>query len=155
MTRVSADELELCRQVRAMCAFDRLRRSARGITQVYEAAVPAGELKATQMPILVGLAVGGDQPITTLADNLGLDRTTLTRNLSVLAARGFVRTAEHEDDARMRIVSLTPEGSQALSGALARWREVQAGVEERFGAERLRALYGELDALSAAVSAGG
>lgn len=121
------------------------------MTRVYDAAVTPGGPKVTQMPILVALGAGGDQPVTTLAENLGLDRTTLTRNLKVLDARGLVRTAEHEGDARVRMVSLTPEGSRALSRALARWRDVQAEVEERFGADRLRALYDELAALSAAV----
>jgi DNA-binding MarR family transcriptional regulator len=151
MADVSAEELALCRRVRAMCACDQLRRAARGMTQVYEAAVAPGGLKVTQMPILVGLGVGGDQPLTGLAAVLGVDRTTLTRNLRVLEERGLVGTAEREDDARVRMVSLTPAGSEALTDALARWKAVQARVEERFGTDRLRALYAELDALADAV----
>jgi DNA-binding MarR family transcriptional regulator len=135
-----------------MCACDRLRRSARAMTRFYEAPVPPVGLKATQLPILVGLGAGGDRPVTSLADALGLDRTTLTRNLRVLEDRGLVCTAEHEDDARVRMVSLTPVGVEALGEALERWEAVQARVEARFGPDRLRALYDELDALSAAVA---
>jgi hypothetical protein len=51
------------------------------------------------------------------------------------------------------MVSLTSDGARLLSGALARWGDVQNLVEERFGGERLRALYDELAALSAAVNA--
>jgi DNA-binding MarR family transcriptional regulator len=152
MASVAAKDLELCRRMRAMCACDRLRRSARGMTQVYDAGMGSAGLKVTQMPILVALGAGGDQPVTALAEVLGLDRTTLTRNLRLLEERGLASTRPHEDDARVRMVSITPAGAQELSAALARWEQVQARVEERFGAERLRALYDELEALSAAVA---
>lgn len=136
-----------------MCACNRLRRSARGITQVYEAGIGPEGLKVTQMPILVALGAAGDQPLSALAEIVGLDRTTLTRNLRVLEERGLVATRPRADDARVRMVSMTATGAQELSTALARWEQVQSRVEERFGADRLRALYGELDALSAAVTA--
>src|SRR3954452_2507444 len=153
MSDLPATDLALCRRMRAMCACNQLRRSARGMTQVYDAGMGGDGLTVTQMPILVGLGAGGSMPVGTLADALGLDRTTLTRNLKLLEQRGLVTTAPQPGDARVRIVSLTPAGADELSGALTRWERVQAGVEERFGAERLRALYEELDALAIAVGA--
>ncbi len=153
MTYLTADELDLCMQVRAMCACNQLRRATRGVTQLYEAALAASGLKVTQLPILVGLGHVGDLSVSTLAEALALDRTTLTRNLKVLEARGLVRTSESEDDARVRMVSLTLEGADVLADALQRWEQIQHVVEERFGRERLTALYGELDALGDAVAA--
>lgn len=153
MTDVPAADLELCRRMRAMCACNQLRRSARAVTQVYDAGMGPEGLKVTQMPILVALGAAGDQPLSALAEILGLDRTTLTRNLRVLEDRGLATTRPREDDARVRMVSMTPAGARELSSALARWEQVQSRVEERFGAERLRALYDELEALSAAVAA--
>lgn len=147
MSDVSAEELELCRRVRTMCACNQLRRSARAMTQAYDAGMGPQGLKITQMPILVGLGSAGDLPVTALAEALGLDRTTLTRNLKVLEERGLVCTRPGEDDARVRMVSMTPTGARELSSALARWAGVQERVEARFGSERLRALYDELDAL--------
>src|SRR3954454_20123928 len=128
MTDVPATDLALCRRMRAMCACNQLRRSARGMTHVYDAAMGPGSLRVTQMPILVALGAGGDQTLTSLADVLGLDRTTLTRNLRVLEARGFVSTAPDAHDARVRVVSVTPAGAEELSAALARWEQVQARV---------------------------
>jgi DNA-binding MarR family transcriptional regulator len=150
---LTVEELDLCAQVRAMCACNQLRRATRGVTQLYEAAVAASGLKVTQLPILVGLGHVGDLSVTTLADALALDRTTLTRNLKVLEARGLVRTSESEEDARVRMVSLTLQGADVLSSALRRWEEIQHVVEERFGRARLAALYSELDALGDAVAA--
>ena len=153
MTYLTAEELDLCAQVREMCACNQLRRATRGITQLYESALAPSRLKATQLPILVGLGSAGDLSVSTLADALALDRTTLTRNLKVLEGRGLIRTREDDDDARVRMVSLTLEGSGVLSEALARWERMQADVEQRFGRDRLRGLYDELEALGDAIDA--
>jgi DNA-binding MarR family transcriptional regulator len=152
VTYLTLPEMHLCAHVRSMCACNQLRRATRGITQLYEAAMAASGLKVTQLPILVGLGSSGDLSVTTLADALSLDRTTLTRNLRVLEERGLICTREQEGDARVRIVSLTLEGSRVLSGALLRWEAVQVEVEKRFGSDRLRALYDELDELSGVLS---
>jgi DNA-binding MarR family transcriptional regulator len=150
---LSPGDLELCMQVREVCACNGLRRVTRGVTALYDAALAPSGLKVTQLPILVALGSAGDLPITTLAGALALDRTTLTRNLHVLEQRGLVCVASSDDDARVRMASLTPGGAEALSGALARWEDVQRTVRERFGEQRLRTLYDELAALSAAVAA--
>jgi DNA-binding MarR family transcriptional regulator len=123
----------------------------RGLTALYDAALAPSGLKVTQLPILVALGSAGDLPITTLAGALALDRTTLTRNLHVLEERGLVCVGADDEDGRVRVASLTPGGAEALSAALARWEGVQRSVEARFGERRLRALYDELAALSAAV----
>jgi DNA-binding MarR family transcriptional regulator len=154
MTFAAADALdeERCMRMRAMCACYQLRRVTRGVTQLYEAEMAPGGLKVTQLPILVALRSEGDLSVTRLAGALSLDRTTLTRNVGVLEQRGLIRTEEDADDARVRMVSLTTEGADVLSGALAHWEAVQDLVEDRFGGSRLQALYDELRALSAALA---
>lgn len=153
MNYLTEEELELCDEVRVMCACNQLRKGARGLTKLYDMAMVGSDLKVTQLPILVALALKGDTPITTLARTVGLDRTTLTRNVAVLEHRGLVRTYEREDDARVRIIAFTLEGSRALSAALSRWEMVQAEVEAKFGRDRLRSLYRELDALTVSIGA--
>ena len=153
MEILTAPEMQLCQDVRAMCACNQLRRAARTMTRLYDAAIAPTGLKATQLPILVGLGSAGELPVTALADALALDRTTLTRNLKVLEKRALVSVVEDDGDARVRLVSLTAEGEGVLSGALASWKGMQESVEAQFGGDRLRALYGELDALGVAVGA--
>jgi DNA-binding MarR family transcriptional regulator len=152
MNYLTTEELEVCWEVRRTCACDQLRRVTRGVTQIYDNAVLASGLRITQLAIFVGLSTEGDVPLTVLAEGLGLDRTTLTRNLKVLEDRGLIRTYEHADDARVRMVSMTLEGSRMLTEALRLWTEVQGFVEERFGRERLVALESELSAFSKALS---
>ena len=146
----SASERALCTQVRTVCAANRLRRAARGLTQIYDDALAPSGLRVTQLPILVALRLMGSAPITPLAEALGLDRTTLTRNLKLLAARGLVAMAPDAGDARVRIAALTEEGALALAQGLELWRGVQDVVEQQFGQPRLSGLYDELAALSAA-----
>jgi DNA-binding MarR family transcriptional regulator len=69
---------------------------------------------------------------------LGVDRTTLTRNLKLVRSRGLV------DPDRIR---LTPAGEEAAAAALPRWAAVQAQVVEMIGAERWSALRHEHEAI--------
>jgi DNA-binding MarR family transcriptional regulator len=110
-------------------------------------------VSATQLPILLVLgSTRGDVSVTVLAEALALDGATLCRNLKVLGDRGLIRVTTYEDDASVRMVSLTPEGSRVLAGAVELLQAVQHSAVGRFGRPHLQALYAELDALSAAVS---
>lgn len=134
------------------CACFNLRKAARAVTQVYEAALGDSGLKATQISLLVALAVRGSLPLTRLADVLVMDRTTLTRNLVPLKKKGWV-ASERGSDRRERHVALTRAGRAALDRALPLWHEAQSRVAAAFGGERLAALVGELNAVIAAAQA--
>jgi DNA-binding MarR family transcriptional regulator len=142
-----SDLRTLSRQVMQDCACQGIRRSARAITQHYDRVFAAVGLKATQFPILVALAVAGSAPLSALAQVLGMDRTTLTRNLKPLEQRRLVQTEEGEDR-RVRQLSLTAEGELVLNEALALWKEAQRSVTESFGANRLAGLLSDLGQLT-------
>ncbi len=150
MTKVklSAEDLQACAQVRATCACSALRRASRLITQRYEEAIAPSGIKATQLPILVALGAHGPVPLTPLAEVLGLDRTTLTRNLKVLEDRGLAAVGPDPSDARVRLAEIADEGARVLSQALALWKGVHGEVREEFGERRLKSLYGELSELT-------
>jgi DNA-binding MarR family transcriptional regulator len=118
------------------CLCSALRRAGRAVTQHYESAFRGSGMRATQFTILATLTQTG--PVTTsgLAEYLGLERTTLTRNLRPLESRGWVRAESDEADLRRRRVGLTARGRAAAARALPRWRRAQAGagpVLARFG----------------------
>jgi DNA-binding MarR family transcriptional regulator len=143
---------EACSRVVAECACEGLRRTARAVTQHYEDALAPSGLRATQFPILVALASAGPLPVTRLATALGLDRTTLTRNMRALLDQGLIAIADGEDR-RTRVVALTPKGRRSLAEALGMWEEAQASVEDRFGRGPLQGLHGELSRLTEIVRA--
>jgi DNA-binding MarR family transcriptional regulator len=136
--------------MRAMCACGQRRRATRALTQL-SGTTPSG-VRATQLPILVVLGSDGDMSVAVLAEALSVNGSALGRDLKVLEDRGLIRIAECQEYAPTPVVSLTPEGSRVLAGALARLQAVQHSVVAQLGRPRLQALYDELDALSAAVS---
>ena len=88
--------------------------------------------------------------INALAKLMDMDRTTLTRNLSVLVKRRLVRT-EEGDDRRTRLVVVTPDGELALRRAWPLWQEAEARIVAALGAHRRDALLAELAAVRDAV----
>lgn len=137
---------EQCALVSATCAQTNLRRAARVVTQHYAKSMASSGLEPTQFTLLVACAIAGTAPITVLANALAMDRTTLTRNVNLLAKQGLVRIVEG-DDRRVRMVALSKKGQAALTRALPLWRQAQAELTERFGSKRLDTVLNDLSAL--------
>ena len=75
-----------------------------------------------------------------------MDRTTLTRNIKLLAKQGLVKVVEG-DDRRVRVVELSREGRGALAKALPLWEQAQSRIVEGLGKERLDNMLKDLSAL--------
>ena len=118
----------LLRPTRA-CKFSAYRRISRAVSQHYEAAFRGSELHAAQFTILSTLAQTGAMPLVKLAAFLGMERTTLTRNLEPLVKRNLV-VSETNEDGRIRQVALTSSGESAVRNTFPRWEAAQATVEE-------------------------
>ena len=126
---------ELCWEMARSCVCFNLRKATRLVTQLYDAALRPSGLKTTQLTVLVAVNLGGSVPMSTLADLLGMDRTTLTRNLKSLREAGLVASAAGEDR-RSRLISLTEAGRTALETTLPLWQEAQRRATELLGEER-------------------
>lgn len=111
------------------CACSALRRASRAVTQHYEASFRGTGLRATQFTLLATLAQTGPLPLSALASMLGLERTSLTRNLRPLEKKGFVGT-KADDDQRIRRIVITKKGTAAALAALGAWNHAQATVDE-------------------------
>jgi DNA-binding MarR family transcriptional regulator len=120
------------------CGCFNLRRAARRVTQVYDHALAPAGLKATQLSLLAvlqGDITGEGIAMTRLAEKLGMDRTTLTRNLAVVERDGLV-AVRTGDDPRSRLVVLTQAGRTALEKAAPLWVKVQAELAHQTGADQ-------------------
>ena len=100
-------------------------------------------VRITQVTMLVVLYLAGPQTINDMAERLGLDRTTLTRNLKLLEREGLV-TITAGDDARVREVSLTDAAQEQLASAHKYWRKAQTHMADAMGAEGVRRLLRDL-----------
>jgi DNA-binding MarR family transcriptional regulator len=133
------------------CACANLRGAARAVTRLYDEILRPSGLQATQFTVLVKIAVAGSTPVTQLAEGLVMDRTTLTRNLKPLEKQGLIQVNSGEDQ-RLRLVSLTESGQQALAKALPLWEKAQAQAVNTLGAERFGALLTDLSAIARSAS---
>ncbi len=133
------------------CACATIRRTDRVLTQFYDEILAPSGLYVTQFTTLATLTQAAPVTINRLAEILVMDRTTLTRNLEVLAKKHLVRIEEGEDR-RTRLVHLTQEGEQALTRAWPLWQEAQARIEHALGRERFEGLLTDLSAVLAAAS---
>src|ERR1043165_167662 len=75
------------------CMCHKTRMAARAVTRAYDDALRPTGLRATQVAVLAAVAAEGALSIKSLADSLGMDRTTLTRNLRPLEERGYILLA--------------------------------------------------------------
>jgi DNA-binding MarR family transcriptional regulator len=116
-------EFQECRA----CHCYALRRAARLVTQHYDRLMRPSGLRTTQFTLLVTLAEAGPMPMTRLAGRLGLERTSLTRNLKPLDAKGWVVVAA-DADRRVHTVAITASGRAKARAALPHWRKAQAGA---------------------------
>lgn len=121
------------------CTSTNLRMATRAVTQFYDDSLRAAGLKSTQFSLLAAAAITGTAPITRLANQMAMDRTTLTRNLKPLVDGGLLRI-EAGADRRVRRVTVTADGEAALARALPLWRQAQTRMIDRLGDER----WGEL-----------
>ena len=133
------------------CACMSLRQASRVVTQYYEEVLRPSGIHATQFSVLAKVAGLGPITMTELAEDLMMDRTTLTRNLKYLEDKKLVRV-EAGEDLRTRQIELTRKGEKALSKALPLWDKAQSQIIRKLGRSNWDALRAELDALASAVS---
>ena len=130
------------------CACFNVRKAARALTAFYDRALAPTGLRATQATLLVALARAGDIPVTRLAGILGMDRTTLTRNLEPLERDRLVVIRPGEDR-RVKLAGITEKGRKTLAAAIPLWWEAQRGIAEGTGAGRWTELRRELGRITA------
>lgn len=114
------------------CTCGELRKAARAVTLLYDNAFKSSGLLSTQLDVLHVIYKSESIRISHLAKELGLDRTTLTRNLSVLEREGLIKISSGKDN-RTRIVVITYKGRNAVAKAIPLWNEVQRKVKQHMG----------------------
>ena len=133
----------------SICTCFRLRRAARQVSQIYDRELAAVDLSLNEYSILRH-AESETRLLGELADALGMERTTLTRNLKPLLEAGWLKENRGED-ARQRIISITASGRRRLASARPYWQRAQAHIDSRFGSAKIRRLREDLDLLDSAL----
>lgn len=125
------------------CTCFKLRKLTRAMSRLYDHHLAAVGLKTTQYSVLVN-ASRAALPVAELADLLGVERTTLTRNLKPLTDAGWVELKPGADS-RQRIVTITELGRDKVKQAYVAWRGAQTEFETLMGRDTVRALHQQLE----------
>jgi len=106
------------------CVCCSLRKAARAVTQFYDRALRSHQLRVTQLSILVGASRFGAVPLAKLAQVLGMDRTTLLRNVRPLVRRRLLEVSQAMGSRRTEMRA-TPSGRALLGRVYPDWKRAQ------------------------------
>jgi DNA-binding MarR family transcriptional regulator len=121
------------------CIAVRLRLLTRAVTNIYNQALRPHGLTISQLNILVAAAYLGPVKQQAICQALHLEKSTLSRDLARLRARGWV-SATPGDDRRVTMLSVTTAGKQVLEHAFPAWRQAQEETKTLLGEEEVAAL---------------
>jgi DNA-binding MarR family transcriptional regulator len=121
-----------------------IRQAARHVAQFYDRELAAVGLRNTQFSILANVSRLGPATINALARRLGMDRTTLGREILPLERDGLLKVDPSPTDGRAKQVRLTKIGDRRFKAALAKWSQAQAQFETKFGSGKAGELRGML-----------
>lgn len=125
------------------CTCFNVRRVSRVITQFFDAEVGRHGMRPTQTPILRALQAKNGWRMAELSEWLGMERTTLLRNLRPLQRDGLVRAKGAGRGGHVEL-EITVKGRAALAQTLPAWRSAQDKVVATLGKERWSALINDL-----------
>ena len=129
MKLVTPNRMEASAQI---CACFALRKTARAVTQFYDTALKPSGLRTTQYSLLVNVARDEPVGVSFLAEAMGMDQTTVTRNVRVLVSQGLLERVRGRDR-RVRLLSQTDAGRMAMARAEPLWRAAQAEFLSKMG----------------------
>lgn len=122
------------------CTNFKLRQLLRAVARLYDGQLAQAGLKTTQYSLLSHLLDLGPIAPGELADRMGMDASTLTRNLRLLIDQGWAEQGPGAD-ARGRLIRITAAGRAKQSQAKRHWKSAQLELNRRFGAQQVALLH--------------
>jgi len=126
------------------CVCFNLRWVTRAVTQFYDSEMRRHGIRPTQATILLALNSKETWSMAELSDLLGLERTTLVRNLRPLQRDGFVQTTGGGHGNRVE-VAITAKGRKQIEKLTPAWRSAQSAAVKTLGEKRWSAILSDLE----------
>lgn len=141
-----ANELDMSSLENCVC-FN-LRWVSRAVTRFFDAELRRLGVRPTQTPILGALQARDGWSMAELSEWLGMERTTLVRNLRPLERKGLVKANGGGRGNHIEL-AITEKGRKALTKALPAWRTAQNKVVAILGKERWTNIIRDLERVAA------
>lgn len=122
-----------------ICYCSSLRAAERRMTRAYDDALAPSGINVAQFSLLRKIQRNEPASLTRLGEIMDLDRSTVGRNIRVLAKLGLTEIATGED-LRESSVMLTEQGRQTIATALPLWQATQEKIETILGGDMAKAL---------------
>lgn len=126
------------------CVCFNLRSVTRAVTQFFDAEMRRHGIRPTQCSILVAGISRESWSMAELSDVLGMDRTTLIRNLRPLQRDGLMLAEAVGQGGRIE-VSITALGRKKVQEAHPAWLAAQHAIVETLGKDRWSAIFADLE----------
>ena len=122
------------------CVAVRLRLLTRAVTRIYNKALRPHGLTVSQMNILVAVSCLGEAKQQAVCHALHLDKSSLSRDLERMRARGWLDTLAG-DDGRTSRLKLTSAGRVLLKKATPAWQQAQQEATALLGERDVAAFH--------------
>lgn len=116
-------------EIRDACLCLHVQRAARALARRFDDALRPVGLTSGQFSLLTSLNRPEPPTISSVADLLAMDRTTLTANLKPLERRGLLTATIDAEDRRSRRLSITDAGRALLAKAYPIWKATHADID--------------------------
>jgi DNA-binding MarR family transcriptional regulator len=133
------------------CVCFNLRWVARAVTQYYDAEMRRHGIRPTQGSILASLHARESWNMAELSDWLGMERTTLVRNLRPLQRDGFVKAVGGGRGNRVEL-SITAKGRKQVEKLTPAWKSAQSAAVKTLGEKRWSAILSDLETAALALN---
>src|SRR3954470_764876 len=133
------------------CVCFNLRRVARVITQFYDSEMRRHGIRPTQGSILASLQAKDSWNMAELSDWLGMDRTTLVRNLRPLQRDGLVRAVGGGRGNRVEL-AITAKGQKQIEKLTPAWKSAQRAAVKTLGEQHWSAILSDLETAALALN---
>ena len=125
------------------CVCYEVRKTARFVINYYDDALKDADLKSNQFIVLVAVAHLESPNFTKLADFVGIDQSTLARNLITVEKQKLV-SVKTGKNRREKLITLTKKGEHKVEKSFPLWKKAQGRLVGGIGAERWRDIQNEL-----------
>lgn len=145
--RAAGIGVDACVEMGMQCASMRLREIERVVTRHYDSYLERIGVTATQLPLLAMIFIHVSASPRELAEEMGLQRSTLSRNLAVLRRKGLVTSRSAEGPVPSAI-TLTAKGQGVLRKAVLAWRRAHEELDRRMALPEIDTALRSLEALA-------
>lgn len=137
--KTTAGSLEMADLV-SQCALFDVSRLSRLLGGLYNAKMKDAPLSISQYTLLINIDALAPVRVTEVASAMLMDRTSVTRLTEPLITRGLLKIEQSEEDRRVKNLTVTTKGRNALRASKQAWQEAQLAFYEAVGPEQWKLL---------------